>query len=132
MKKIFVLAVTALSFAACQQSLEEKAAEEARLYTEKNCPAKIAENLISDSLTFEANSHTLHYYYTIIGASDTVGVMNLEEARQQLLEALKNTTSMKAYKDEGYLFAYTYHSQKHPGTVIFETVFSKQDYATEQ
>ena len=122
----------ALPLAACQQSLAEKAAEEARMYTEKNCPARLAENLISDSLTFEADTHTLHYYYTLTGEGDTAALSNQEEARQQLLNALKNTTSMMAYKEEGYRFAYTYHSQKKPNTIIFETVFGKKDYAGEE
>ncbi len=132
MKKSLFLAVMALPLAACQQSLEEKAAEEARMYTEKNCPARLAENLISDSLTFEADTHTLHYYYTLTGEGDTAALSNQEEARQQLLNALKNTTSMMAYKEEGYRFAYTYHSQKKPNTIIFETVFGKKDYAGEE
>jgi len=132
MKKSLFLAFMALPLAACQQSLEEKAAEEARMYTEKNCPARLAENLISDSLTFEADTHTLHYYYTLTGEGDTAALSNQEEARQQLLNALKNTTSMMAYKEEGYRFAYTYHSQKKPNTIIFETVFGKKDYAGEE
>ena len=131
MKKVIVFALAILTFAACQESLEEKAAREARLYTKKNCPAIMAENVTMDSLTFEANTHTLHFYYTLSGTADTVGVMNQIDAKTVLLAELKNTTSMMAYKEAGYNFAYTYHSQKNPQVVIFQTVFTEKDYKAE-
>ena len=131
MKKVIVFALAALTFAACQESLEEKAAREAELYTKKNCPSLIAKNMTMDSLTFEANTHTLHFYYTLSGEADTVGVMNQIDAKTLLLSELKNTTAMLAYKDAGYNFAYTYHSQKNPQVVIFQTIFSEKDYKAE-
>jgi len=128
MKKLFFAALAATVLTACQQSLEEKAAQEAQLYTKKNCPAKIADNLRMDSLTFEAGTHTLHYYYTLLGASDSVGLLDDEIARDALLGELKNTTKMMVYKEAGYDFAYTYHSEKNPNVVLFETVYKKKDY----
>ena len=76
-------------------------------------------------------SITLHFYYTLSGEADTVGVMNQIDAKTLLLSELKNTTAMLAYKDAGYNFAYTYHSQKNPQVVIFQTVFSEKDYKAE-
>ena len=111
---ILILSVGMLSFTACQESLDEKAAQEAKLYTQKNCPAPIGENLTIDSLTFEAATHTLHYFYTLSGAADSVGLLNKDDARQALLTELKNTTTMMAYKEAGFSFAYTYRSKKDP------------------
>ena len=128
MKKTVWLAIAAMALMACQESLEEKAAQEARQYTRKNCPAKMDDNLTIDSLAFEAETRTLHYYYTITGKADSVGLLNAETARQALLSELKNTTSMMAYKEAGYRFAYTYHSQKNPSTILFQAVFSPKDY----
>ena len=128
MKKLFVLALAALTFIACQESLDEKAAQEAKLYTQKNCPAPIGENLTIDSLTFEAATHTLHYFYTLSGAADSVGLLNKGDARQALLTELKNTTTMMAYKEAGFSFAYTYRSKKDPKTILFDTTFSEKDY----
>ena len=108
--------------------MEEKAIREAQLYTKKNCPSQIAENIIIDSLVFEASTHTLHYYYTLTGIADSVGLLNQDEARSSLLKELKNTTSMAGYKEAGYQFAYSYRSQKDPETMLFETVFTQKDY----
>ena len=128
MKKLFVLALAALTFYACQESLDEKAAQEAKLYTQKNCPAKLGENLMMDSLSFEATTHTLHYYYTLSGVADSVGLLNDDDARKALLTELRNTTTMMVYKQAGYRFAYSYRSQKDPKVILFETVFSEKDY----
>ena len=128
MRKTLLTVMAALLLTACQESLEEKAANEAKLYTKKNCPARIADNLTVDSLTYEPQTRTLHYYYTITGAADSVGLLNPETARSALLTELKNTTSMMAFKEAGFAFAYTYHSQRHRGTVLYETVFKAKDY----
>ena len=128
MKKLFVFALIALTFAACQESLDERAAREAKMYTKKNCPAKISETVVMDSMTFEADTRTLHYYYTLTGIADSLGIEDMDEARSRLLAELKNTTALASFKEEGFRFAYTYHSQSSPQKVHFETVFKKGDY----
>ena len=132
MKKLFVFALAIITFYACQETLEEKAIREAQLYTKKNCPSQIAENIIIDSLVFEASTHTLHYYYTLTGIADSVGLLNEETVRNSLLNELKNTTSMMGYKEEGSRFAYTYRSQKNPKTILFDMVFTEKDYNTKK
>jgi len=128
MKKYILFAGWALFLAACQESLEDKCEREAREYTEKNCPARMEENIIMDSLTFERGSHTLHYYYRMTGLADREGALDTAQARRILTEGLKNTTSMRVYKDNGYNFAYTYTSEKEPGKKLFELLLTKKDY----
>jgi len=128
MKKVFIAVLTVALFAACQESLEEKCAKEARVYTEKNCPSKLGDNIIIDSMTFEAATHTLHYYYRLTGVADSVGAMSIDDVKATLLKDLRNTTSMKAYKDAGYNFAYTYRSEKNPKTVLYDVTLTTDDY----
>ena len=128
MKKVFVFACLALLFTACQESLEDRCAREAKAYTAKNCPAKMEENIIIDSLTFERTTHTLHYYYRMTGIADTEGGLDTVAAKDILRNGLKNSTFLKIYKDNDYNFAYTYHSSKDPKKVLFEVTFSKNDY----
>ena len=128
MKKVFVFACLALLFAACQESLEDRCAREAKAYTAKNCPAKMEENIILDSLTFEKATHTLHYYYRLTGIADKEGALDSTGARKALQDGLKNTTAMKTYKDNEYNFTYTYFSSKDPKKGLFEATFTKKDY----
>jgi hypothetical protein len=128
MKKIIVFACLAVFLAACQESLEDRCEREAKAYTAKNCPAKLEANVIIDSLIFERASHTLHYYYRLTGIADKEGLLDTIEATKILKDGLKNTTAMKIYKDNGYNFAYTYHSEKNPKQVLFEVLFTEKDY----
>jgi hypothetical protein len=128
MKKILVFATLVLFIASCQESLEDRCAREAKQYTAKNCPVRMDKNIIMDSLTFEKATHTLHYYYRLTGLADKDGALDSIDAKSLLKNELKNSTSMKTYKDNGYNFAYTYHSEKDPKKVVFEAIFTEKDY----
>ena len=127
MRKIVLFFVAVLMLSACQQTLEERAAREAQVYTDKNCPAQLGEYLVMDSMTFDVQTHTFCYDYRFMGLMDTTA-HDTEEMYRQLHDALKNTTTLKVYKDAGYNFRYVYRSQKHPDTIIFEATFGKEDY----
>ena len=129
MKKIIVCALAALLLTACQESIEEKAAKEAQLFTRKNCPSPMGENLIVDSLSFERDTHTLHFYYTLTGNADSVELLNEDTVKTVLLKELKNTTTRMAYKEAGFRFAYTYRSQKNSERIIFDFAFTKNEYS---
>ena len=128
MKKYWILVVFTCILTACQESLEDRCAREVKEYTSKNCPAKIDNNTTLDSLTFERETHTLHYYYKLTGFADQEGVLEKVDAVDALKKELKNTTSLRVYKENKYRFAYTYHSEKNPGKVMLEVVFTDKDY----
>ena len=113
---------------ACQKSIEEQAVREAKLYTEKNCPAKLEEGLVIDSMTFDVSTHTFAYYYTLSGVLDNDTIVDSHVVSDALLESLRNTTSMRAYKERGYRFRYVYHSATNPDKVLHDLVFTKEDY----
>ena len=50
------------------------------------------------------------------------------EEPAELLKELKNSTSMKLYKEAGYHFRYVYYSTKNSGTKVFDTTFRQKDY----
>ena len=124
---LILTAAIATTMAACQESLEQKAAHEALIFTQKNCPAQMSDNLIIDSMVFEADTRTLHYYYTLVGKTDNMDEHG-ETLRKVLLTDLKNTTALMAYKEAGFQFAYTYYAQKEPHKVLFEAIFGEKDY----
>ena len=128
MRKLLCITLAALFLTACQESLEEKCAKEAKVYTAKNCPSNIGENIIIDSMTFEKSTHTLHYYYRLTGIADSVGALSIDNVKSTLVKDLRNTTAMKAYKDAGYQFAYTYRSGKNPDTILYDVILSPEDY----
>ena len=128
MKHLTLALLSTVLLAACQESLEDRCAREAKEYTEKKCPAPIGENTILDSIVFERTSHTMHYYYTLSGAADDKSTVEKVNPRANLLQEVRNATSVKTYKDAGYNFTYTYLSKSSPRTVLFETTITRKDY----
>lgn len=126
-KNIYIFIATAM-LSACQQSLEERCAQEVENYNKRNCPAKIGDNTTIDSLVFERSTHTMHYYYTLSGNADNPEIVEKINAGNVLLEQIKNSTSLKTYKDAGYNFAYTYHSASKKGHILFEKTFTEKEY----
>lgn len=127
-KAAALLAVAALA-AACQESLEDRCAREARQYTEKKCPARIDATTTVDSFVFERATHTIHYYYTLSGAADNKEAIEAASPREKLLQAVRNSTTDMDYKEAGYNFTYTYHSQADPSLTLFEATFTPKDYS---
>mgnify|MGYP006873003268 CR=1 FL=1 len=81
-----------------------------------------------DSLTFERETHTLHYYYRMTGVADKERALDTALAKKLLTETLKNTMAMKVYKDNSYNFTYTYRSEKDPSKVLFDLTLTEKDY----
>lgn len=133
MKKTVISAVVLTLIAAttaCQKSIEQQAADEARTYTAKNCPVDYGDGLVLDSMTFDEATHTFGYFYTLSGQLDNdslVGELS-ETMRQTVLENLRNTTSMRAYKERGYGFHYVYRSAATPDKVLYDLMYFKEDY----
>ncbi|MBP5778020.1 MAG: hypothetical protein J6W56_10780 [Prevotella sp.] len=115
-------------FTACQESLEDRCAREAQEYTKKKCPVKLDNNTTLDSMVFERQTHTLHYYYRLTGLADSDSILQKIDAIGSLKQELKNTTSLRVYKENKYRFAYTFHSEKDPEKVLLDVVFTDKDY----
>ena len=121
-----IIAIAMLS--ACQENLEQRCQREAQAYTEKNCPALIAKDVTIDSLTFDRQSHTLCYAYTLGGVLADFAIVNKSELKQQMLMDLRNATSLKIYKEAGYSFRYVYYSRKQQGQKLLDVVYKAKDY----
>ncbi|MCH5307819.1 MAG: hypothetical protein J1E37_07010 [Prevotella sp.] len=108
--------------------MDERCAREAREYTEKHCPILVAKDIMMDSMTFDKNTHTISYVYTIKGLLDDAELINSNMPREQLLKEVKNSPNLKLYKEAGYSFRYVYYSTKKKGTQLFEATFHQSDY----
>lgn len=82
----------------------------------------------TDSLTFTRSTHTYNYFYTLFGDADNEEIISKNKAKvtQALLDGLKNDTKMRAYKEAGFKFHFTYRSAK-TGRVLLDATFTKKD-----
>ena len=94
MRKLLGIIVGLLLLTACQETLEQRCAREAKEYSQKNCPAPVAKDVVIDSMSFDVATHTLTYAYTVSGVIDDTTFINKNNPREQLLRSLKNATAM--------------------------------------
>ena len=132
MKNILLFATALLLLSSCQESLEEKAAREAREVTESKCPMPIGDNMYLDSIVFDIPTLTQTQYFRFIGMSDndsTVeGIAKSKDLKGALVQELKNTPSYKALMNKGINFRYIYGSTADAGKTYLDITVTKEDY----
>ena len=130
MKHLLYAGILLLSLSACRNSLEERAAQECKEYTEKKCPTPVVNDTRMDSMVFEPSSRTIHYYYSLVGNADNehAVISKKTELRKALNDALKADAGTKGYKDAGFNFRYTYRSGKTPSKVLLDETYTEKDY----
>lgn len=64
MKRVVFLFTLCAMLCACHGSLEDRAAKECEEFTLKKCPTPMVNNTQLDSMVYEPNTRTIHYYYT--------------------------------------------------------------------
>lgn len=128
MKKIIIL--TAFLFAlyatSCHHdSLEDRAAKETKEYTERYCPTPFIHNQRTDSLTFNRETSTISFYYTLQGDIDNAEIIRKYHKKliAEIESELRQDTKNKAYKDAGFKFHYVYRSEK-TGKILIEKTLS--------
>ena len=132
MKKILLFTTALLLLTACQESLEEKAAREAREVTESKCPMPIGDNMYLDSIVFDIPTLTQTQYFRFTGNSDNAStvenIVSNNDLKGTLVKELKNTPSYKALMNKGISFRYIYGSTAKPEKTYIDITVTKEDY----
>lgn len=129
---IFTLsaALSIATLSSCHHTtLEDQAEKMAQEYTERNCPTPKVDMAITDSVTFDRTTKTFNYYYRLTDKADDPRVIAQVKAKfsKALVDAMKENTSLKVYKDASYNFNYIYRSDK-TGQVLFQKLIKAKDY----
>ena len=116
---------------ACQKTIEEKAEEDAKEYTRKFCPTPVKDNTRTDSVVFHRATRTYHYYCTLTGKMDSGELIrqNNQALTDGLAKSIAVSVDLNQYKDAGFNFAYTCHSESEPSKVLYHHVFKPSDYS---
>lgn len=134
--KTFLLCTIAstMLLCGCHESLEKRAAREAREYTEKYCPTPVQNYMRTDSVVFDVPSRTYHYYCSIMNELDDSVVFEANRAKfaESFIQTVNESTSLRAYKKEGFNFAWTLRSGKDPKKIWMEKTIREKEYAQNQ
>ena len=125
MKKSIYFVVLAALLVSCTESLLDKAAREAKEYTEKYCPTPYVNDSRTDSASFDKNTKVYTYYITLRNKADNQKAIdaNKEKLHKLQKEALDNNPGLKKYKEEHFTFRFIYHSAKNPKQVLLDDSF---------
>ena len=123
-KLIYALSFVAL-LTSCTESLEDKAAREAKEYTEKYCPTPFVNDSRTDSATFDKETRVYTYYVTLRNKADNKEAIDANKQKLHKLqkEALDNNPGLKKYKEAHFSFRFVYHSAKNPKQVLLDDSF---------
>lgn len=124
--------VSMLVLSACHHTtLEDRAEQEAKEFTQRYCPTPVNNFQRTDSVNFDRKTHTFNYYYRLSGAADNPETIKKMRAklRAALIDDLVDNTGSKTFKDQGYSFRYVFVSEKSK-EVLFEEELTKADYQT--
>ena len=127
-KRTIIVAATALLAVACQESLEERAAREAREMTETKCPMPVGDNLLLDSVVFDIPSLTQSQYFSVHGELDNDSLLESVDTKSMLLSELRNAPSYRPLMERGVAFHYVYYSHSDAGRVLLELTLTPDDY----
>ena len=131
MKKFLLIVSAILLFTSCQESLEEKAAREAREVTESRCPMPVGDNMFLDSIVFDIPTLTQTQYFRFVGKDDNDSMaisLKNTNIKDILAKELKNTPSYKVLMNRGVNFRYIYRSTINPEKIYFDVTLHQEDY----
>ena len=127
----FFLLLVLIFFIGCKkQTLEERIYQDAKTFTQKNCPKLVDKYTTLDSCTFSIEERSYYYNYTVEDKLDIDSLYTQELYdlfRQQLLSDIKNSIQLKTCKDAGISFCYRYYSRR-SGKVLMLQIFTSKDY----
>lgn len=111
--------------AACTESIEDKAAREAKEYTEKVCPTPFVNDARTDSAAFDKGSRTYTYYVTLRGKIDNSLLIkaNQKKLHDAQKQSLDNNPGLLKYKEAHFAFRVIYRSAKDPKVVLMDETF---------
>lgn len=110
-----LFAVTIFLCSACQDNFDQRCAQEAAEYTKTHCPQQVEEGNTLDSLSYNIETRTYQYYYTLSGRwTSPANIASLQQQKEilrgYLLDKLNNSLELNACKKEGINFSYKYYS----------------------
>ena len=130
MKRILFFILVAVMACACQESLEKRAERESKEYTKRNCPATLNQYTRLDSLSFDIPTKTFTQHLTLLIDSltpDSVAKMK-HQLQEVLVQAIRNDTSQKRFKDAGFSFRFIARSKEDKNVVLYDNTITKEDY----
>lgn len=111
-KTAYILMFLCLLTTACKRkTFDEYLFEEAEKFTTQQCPKELDRTTCIDSMTYDMQTRTLNYYYSLYEEMNNLDVLTpgtIEDFTETLLVSLRDDITLKKHKEENVNFAYHY------------------------
>jgi len=110
-KSIYCFSLLVFALVSCSHNKRDVFMNVAKEYTKK-CPVKIANNILCDSMKYDAARNVNTYYYVLSGPLDNSAAVapNKSQVEGALIQELRNSVDLKPYKDFNTTMQYIYYS----------------------
>ncbi len=127
MKKTFIFVIAALAtFTSCKkQTFEDRVAEEVEYFNKNEAPKRQDPISVFDSMTFERQTLTVGYYYTVEGIGEEQ--FPLELMKENVLKNIRASIQLKTHKEHKVNFRYVYLAKSNKKVLMDET-YTAEDY----
>lgn len=126
MKNLSVIATAMLLLSlvctSCQESLEDKAARQAKDYTRKYCPTPKQNHVCTDSIVFNTQRKVYTYYLSFYDELDNKEIIDKHrgEIVSMLQQSLRESTGLKNFVEAGFRFEYVCRSGSDSKTILLK------------
>lgn len=113
-------------------SFDKRMERECRENTQRLCPIKIEQDTMLDSMAFDRDTHTLHYYYSLHGPLDRKELYTedvVDAHRSTLIADIRKSVTLKDAKDAKVNFCCMYLSAS-TGQVLLQYDIEAGEYTT--
>lgn len=123
--RLSMAALLMVSLSGCSENIGEKAAREAKEYTEKVCPTPYVNDCRTDSAVFNEDSRTYTYYLSLRGKADNKTAIdaNRKKLREVQQASLDGNPGLQKYKEAHFAFRFIYRSASQPSQVLIDETF---------
>ena len=102
-KKLIYIGIFASLLVSCTESLEDKAAREAKEYTEKYCPTPYVNDARTDSATFDKTKKIYTYYISLRNKADNKKAIDANKGK---LHKIQKHLEAEGFEVTGAEFTY--------------------------
>lgn len=130
---IYVLLAALVFLCGCHRSLDEQILLETQNYTRKECPKKLDEYTVLDSLTYTFNDsvriHSCHYSVSGMLDNDSVYTPDIIEGfRENVLTDIRTNLDYRRLRQHQVTFTFHYRSATKPNTEYLCLTFKPEEY----
>lgn len=121
---LVILGASLILFSSCRESLDHRILRETSSFNQRNCPKRIDDYVVLDSISYIVNENTPNEYkYCHSVNCDSTDFALLieheENMRNEILKRIRNAQDLRLIKDAGITISYLFYTQDSKDSIFY-------------